>query len=259
MFDFAGKKAFITGGTRGIGLAIAAKLARAGADVAVNYLRNRQAADEARAVISDASGGREPLLLKGNVSKDEDIEKMFSEISDKWGRLDYLVSNAASGVLKPSKELTHHHWQWTLDINAYALLGLARHAIPQMKGKDGKGTGKIIAVSSLGSIRAFNNYAAVGASKGALESLVRHLAIEYANQGINVNAVSASVVDTDALKHFPNREVMLEDSLKWMPAKKLVEPEDVANAVAILCSEYTNMVHGHTFIVDGGLSIFLPG
>ncbi|MBX3460922.1 MAG: SDR family oxidoreductase [Planctomycetes bacterium] len=259
MFDFAGKKVFITGGTRGIGLAVAAKFARSGASVAVNYLRNRAAADEARKVLLDAGSGKEPLLLKGNVSKDEDIEKMCADIGERWGRLDYLVSNAASGVLKPSKELTHHHWQWTLDINAYALLALARHAIPLMKGSDGKGTGKIVGVSSLGSIRAFNNYAAVGASKGAMESLVRHLAIEYASQGINVNAVSASVVDTDALKHFPNREVMLEESLKWMPAKKLVEPEDVANAVLILCSDLTNMVHGHTFIVDGGLSIFLPG
>lgn len=259
MFNFAGKKAFVTGGTRGIGLAIAVKLAKAGAEIAVNYLRNRAAADEARAAIMDASGGREPLLLKGNVAKDEDIEEMFSNIKEKWGRLDFLVSNAASGVLKPSKELTHHHWQWTMDINAYALLPLSRHAIALMKGPEGNGTGRIVAVSSLGAIRAFNNYAAVGSSKGALESLVRHLAIEYAAQGINVNTVSASVVDTDALKHFPNRDVMLNDSLKWMPAKKLVTPDDVANAVAILCSEYTSMVHGHTFIVDGGLSIFLPG
>jgi enoyl-[acyl-carrier protein] reductase III len=259
MFDFAGKKAFITGGTRGIGLAVAAKLAKSGAEVAVNFLRNRQAAEEAKAVLTDAGGGREPILLKGNVAKDEDVERMFSELKEKWGGLDFLVSNAASGVLKPSAELTHHHWQWTLDINAYALLSLARHAVPLMRGDDGKGTGRIVAISSLGSIRAFHNYAAVGASKGALESLVRHLCIEYASQGINVNTVSASVVDTDALKHFPNRDNMIEESLKWMPAKKLVEPEDVANAVALLCSEYTNMVHGHTFIVDGGLSIFMPG
>ncbi len=259
MFDYSGKKAFITGGTRGIGLSAAVKLAKCGADIAVNFLRNRKAAEEARNVIMDASGGKEPLLLKGNVAKDEDIEKMFSEIKEKWGSLNFLVSNAASGDLKPSAELTHHHWQWTMDINAYALLPLSRHAIPLMKGEDGKGTGRIVAVSSLGSIRAFQNYAAVGASKGALESLVRHLCVEYASQGINVNAVSASVVDTDALKHFPNRETMLSESLQWMPAKKLVEPEDVANAVMLLCSEYTNMVHGHTFIVDGGLSIMLPG
>lgn len=258
MFDFAGKKALVTGGTRGIGLAIAVKLAKAGAEVAVNFLRNRKAADEARAAIVKA-GGKEPLILKANVAKDEDIAEMYAGIKEKWGRLDFMVSNAASGVLKPSAELTYHHWQWTLDINAYALLALARHAIPLMKGDDGKGTGRIVAVSSLGAIRAFNNYAAVGSSKGALESLVRHLAIEYASQGINVNTVSASVVDTDALKHFPNRETMLEESLKWMPAKKLVEADDVANAVMLLCSEYTNMVHGHTFIVDGGLSIFLPG
>ncbi|MCA8913853.1 MAG: SDR family oxidoreductase [Planctomycetes bacterium] len=259
MFDYAGKKVFVTGGTRGIGLSVAIKMAKAGADVAVNYLRNKAAAEEARSAILDASGGKEPLLLKGNVAKDEDIEKMFGEIGDKWGGLNFLVSNAASGVLKPPAELTHHHWTWTLDINAYALLPLSRHAIPMMKGADGKGNGRIIAVSSLGSIRAFQNYSAVGASKAALESLVRHLCVEYASQGINVNAVSASVVDTDALKHFPNREAMIEESLQWMPAKKLVTPENVADAVMLMCSDYTSMVHGHTFIVDGGLSIMLPG
>ncbi|MBZ0136223.1 MAG: SDR family oxidoreductase [Planctomycetes bacterium] len=259
MFDFAGKKVFITGGTRGIGLSVAVKMAKAGADVAVNFLRNRSAAEEARNAIMDAGGGKEPLMLKGNVAKDDDIEKMFGEIKEKWGGLNFLISNAASGVLKPPAELTHHHWQWTLDINAYALLPLSRHAIPMMKGEDGKGTGRIVAVSSLGSIRAFQNYAAVGASKGALESLVRHLCVEYASQGINVNAVSASVVDTDALKHFPNREAMIEESLQWMPAKKLVTPENVADAVMLMCSDYTSMVHGHTFIVDGGLSIMLPG
>ncbi|MDC1141707.1 SDR family oxidoreductase [Planctomycetota bacterium] len=259
MFDFTGKKAFITGGTRGIGLATAIKMAKGGADVAVNFLRNRKAAEEAKEAIMEAGGGREPLILKGNVSKDDAIEKIFDEIKEKWGSLDFLVSNAASGVLKPTKELTHHHWQWTLDINAYALLPLSRFAIPLMQGEDGKGTGRIVAVSSLGSIRAFQNYAAVGASKAALESLVRHLTIEYADKGININAVNASVVDTAALEHFPNRETMLNDSLSWMPAKKLVEPEDVANAILVLCSDYTSMVHGHTFIVDGGLSVFLPG
>ncbi|GIK51671.1 SDR family oxidoreductase [bacterium] len=253
MFDFAGKKAFITGGTRGIGLAIATKMARAGADVALNYLRNKKAAEEAVAKIK-AISGKEPLLLKGNVAKDEDIDEMFKVLRDKWGGISFLVSNAASGVLKPSKELTYHHWQWTMDINAYALLALSRSAVPMMKGN-----GRIVAVSSLGATHAFNNYAAVGSSKAALESLVRHLCVEYAEHGINVNAVSASVVDTEALTHFPNRDTMLNDSLVWTPAKKLVEPDDVADGVMILCSDLTRMVHGHTFIIDGGLSIKLPG
>lgn len=258
MFDFTGKKAFITGGTRGIGLATAIKMAEGGADVAVNFLRNRKAAEEAKAAIMEASGGKEPLILKGNVCKDDHVERIFDEIKEKWGGLDFLVSNAASGVLKPTAELTHHHWAWTMDINAYALLPLARFAIPLMQGEDGKGKGRIVAVSSLGSVRGFDNYAAVGASKAAVESLVRHMTVEYADKGININAVNASVVDTAALEHFPNRETMLANSLAWMPAKKLVEPNDVANAIVLLCSEYTSMVHGHTFIVDGGLSIFLP-
>lgn len=254
MFDFAGKKVFITGGTRGIGLAVATKMARSGADVALNYLRNKKAADEAADKLKSISG-KTPLLLKGNVAKDEDIDEMFKILRDKWnGSMNFLVSNAASGVLKPSKELTYHHWTWTMDINAYALLALSRQAIPMMKGN-----GRIIAVSSLGATHAFSNYAAVGASKAALESLVRHLCIEYAEHGINVNAVSASAVDTEALTHFPNRDAMLAESMRYMPAKKLVEAEDVADGVVILCSDMARMVHGHTFIIDGGLSIKLPG
>ena len=253
MFDYAGKKVFITGGTRGIGLAIATKMARSGADIAINYLRNKKGAEDAVAALKAASG-KTPLLLKGNVAKDEDIAEMFGVLKEKWGGLNFLISNAASGVLKPSAELTYHHWTWTLDINAYALLALSRHAVPMMKGN-----GRIVAVSSLGATHAFNNYAAVGASKAALESLVRHLCVEYAEHGINVNAVSASVVDTEALSHFPNRDIMIKDSLYWTPAKRLVEPEDVADGVMIMCSDLTRMVHGQTFIIDGGLSIKLPG
>lgn len=253
MFDYAGKKVFITGGTRGIGLAIASKMAAAGADIAINYLRNKKGAEDAASRLKSISG-KEPLILKGNVAKDEDIAEMFGTLKEKWGALNFLISNAASGVLKPSSELTHHHWTWTLDINAYALLALSRMAVPMMKGN-----GRIVAVSSLGATHAFNNYAAVGASKAALESLVRHLCVEYAEHGINVNAVSASVVDTEALSHFPNRDIMIKDSLYWTPAKRLVEPDDVADGVMIMCSDLTRMVHGQTFIIDGGLSIKLPG
>lgn len=245
MMNLSGKKALITGGSRGIGRAIAQALSEAGCDVAINFLRNKKAAEEMKSLLKNP-----PLLLKGNVADEEDIQKMFETIEKEWGSLDIVVSNAASGILKPPLELTLHHWHWTMDINSWALLALTQKAVPLMK----KG-GKIIGISSLGSVRAISNYTLVGASKAALESIVRNLAQELASKKINVNAISAGVVDTDALKHFPNREQLIQYSQYKTPAGRLVEPQDVAKVALFLCSDLAEMIHGQTIIVDGGYSI----
>ncbi len=247
--DLRGKKALVTGGSRGIGRAIALRLAEAGCDVAINYLRNRgPAEDTARGV---ESFGQQALLYKCNVAKDESLGGMFEAIGEKFGKLDILVSNAASGVIKPAMELTPRHWHWTLDINARALLPLAQNGVPLMP----EGTGRIIAVSSLGAVRAIPNYAAVGASKAALESLVRHLAIELAPKGILVNAISAGVVDTDALKYFPNRSQLLDESARRTPRGRLTEPADVADAALFLASPLAAQMVGQTIVIDGGYAI----
>jgi enoyl-[acyl-carrier protein] reductase III len=185
------------------------------------------------------------VLVRGNISS----ERVLAEVGE-LGALDALVHNAATGVIRPALETEPKHWEWTLTANARALLDLARTAAPQMR----RGS-SIIGVSSLGSTRVLANYALVGTSKAALESLVRYLAVELAPTGIRVNAVSAGVVETDALKYFPNREQMLEEGQTRTPAGRLVTPEDVANVVAFLCSPEAEMVRGHTLIVDGGYSL----
>ena len=247
--DLSGKKALVTGGSRGIGRAIAVRLAEAGCDVAINYLRNRVPAQETATQVEEAGG--QALLCKVNVARTDRLESMFDAIGEKFGRLDILVSNAASGVIKPAMELTNRHWHWTMDINAAALLPLAQQAVPLM----GSAGGHIIAVSSLGAVRAIPNYAAVGASKAALESLVRHLAVELAPEGVRVNAISAGVVDTDALKHFSNRDQLLDESARRTPAGRLTEPRDVADAALFLASPLSGMMVGQTIVVDGGYSI----
>jgi len=247
--DLSGKTALVTGGTRGIGRAIALELARAGARVALNFLRNRAAADQAAAAL--CAVGPAPLLVKANVAEDDHLDRLFDEIKKEFGGLDILVSNAASGVLKPAAEIGSKHFDWTMGINARALLGLAQRAAPLMEGK----SGRIIAVSSLGAQRAIPYYAAVGASKGALEALARHLAVELGPRGIRINVVSPGVVDTDALQHFPNRAELLEFSRKNTPAGRLVTPQDVARVVLWLASDAAEMVHGQTIVVDGGYSI----
>lgn len=234
----------VTGGSRGIGRAIALRFAARGAKrVAIGYLRNDRAAEETAEELRAA--GAEPVLVRGNVTS----ERVLEEI-EALGPLDVLVHNAATGVIRPALETEPKHWEWTLTANARALLDLARATVPQMPSGS-----SIVGISSLGAQRVLENYALVGTSKAALESLVRYLAVELAPSGIRVNGVSAGVVETDALKHFPNREEMVEHSTKRTPVGRLVEPEDVADAVEFLCSPSAKMVCGQTLIVDGGFSL----
>ncbi|MDR9500260.1 MAG: enoyl-[acyl-carrier-protein] reductase FabL [Desulfurivibrionaceae bacterium] len=248
MFNLSGKVAIITGSSRGIGKAIALRFAENGVNIVVNYVRHRQDAEETARLVQER--GAECLVVKANVANDEDVVAMFQQIKERYGRLDFLVSNAASGVLKPAMELSPRHWNWAMDINARALLTLAQQAVPLML--DG---GRIMAVSSLGSVRAVENYTAVGASKAALESLVRHLAVELGEKKITVNTISAGAVDTEALKKFPNRKQILDTALARTPMGVLTTPDDVADVALFLASDLAKMIHGQTVVVDGGYSI----
>jgi enoyl-[acyl-carrier protein] reductase III len=248
MFQLQGKTALITGGSRGIGRAIAVRLAEHGVNIVVNYVRHRRDAEETVAAIEKYGVGC--LAIKANVAKEEDVRRMFDEIRSTYASMDILVSNAASGVLKPAMELTQRHWDWAMDINARAMLSLTQQAVPMMKNG-----GRILGVSSLGAVRAVPNYTVVGASKAALESLVRHLAVELGPKGITVNTISAGVVDTDALKKFPNREEIIGRSLEMTPLGRLTTPEDVADLALFLCSDAAAMIHGQAVVVDGGYAI----
>jgi enoyl-[acyl-carrier protein] reductase III len=240
--------ALITGGTRGIGKAIATKFAKNGYDLVLNFLRSKSNAEEAKAELEAL--GANVHLVKANVSDIENIKHLFAEVEGAFGRLDVFVNNAASGVLRPLLELEESHWDWTQDINAKAYFFAAQEAAKRMT-SDG---GAIVALSSLGSIRVLPNYAAVGVSKAALEAITRYLAVELANKNIVVNAVSGGAVDTDALKHFPNRDEMLSSGAD-NPVGRLVEPEDLAEVVYFLCTPAAQMIRGQTIIVDGGMSL----
>jgi len=240
---FGGASILVTGGSRGIGKAIALRFAALGAArVAIGYLRSDSAAAQTATELEAL--GSEPILVRGNVSS----ERVQNEVAA-LGPLDVLVHNAATGVIRPALETEDKHWDWTLGANARALLALARVAAPQMPAGS-----SIVGISSLGSQRVLENYTLVGTSKAALEALVRYLAVELAPRGIRVNAVSAGVVETGALDHFPNREAMLEMGAR-NPVGRLVSPEDVAAAVVFLCSQDAEMVRGQTLVVDGGYSL----
>jgi len=246
------KVALVTGSSRGIGKATAIRLAKEGYDIVINYARSKTAALETASEIEAL--GRKALTVKANVGDVQKIKNLFEEIDKEFGRLDVFVNNAASGVQRPLMELEEHHWDWTLNINSKALLFCAQEAAKLMERNGG---GKIVSISSLGSIRYLENYTAVGTSKAALEALTRYLAVELAPKNIVVNAVSGGAVDTEALKHFPNRDELLEEAKEKTPAGRMVQIEDMVNAIMFLLADESSMIRGQTIIVDGGISLLV--
>jgi enoyl-[acyl-carrier protein] reductase III len=241
---FEGASVLVTGGSRGIGKATAVRFAELGAArVGIGYLRNDRAAEETAEELRSA--GAEPLLLRGNIAS----ARVLAEAAES-GPWNVLVHNAATGVARPGLDTEDKHWDWTLNANAKALLSLSRAVVPTMP----EGS-SIVALSSLGSSRVLENYVLIGVSKAALEALVRYLAVEFAPRGIRVNAVSAGVVETGALDHFPNRAQMLEMARTRTPAGRMVEASDVADVVVFLCSPGADMIRGQTLVVDGGYSL----
>jgi enoyl-[acyl-carrier protein] reductase III len=249
---FIGKIALVTGSGRGIGRAIALEFARRGADIVVNFFRNRASAE---AVAAEAQAmGRRALLVKANVGELEDIDRLFVEIEQQLGGLDILVHNAASGYNRPALEQRPKGWDWTLNINARALLFAAQRAAPLMEARRG---GAIVSISSPGAARVLPDYSVVGASKAALEALTRHLAVELGPKNIAVNAVSPGVVTTEALQHFEflRGRAYTDHVIARTPAGRLVTPEDVAQVVIFLCSPAAAMIRGQVIQIDGGYAL----
>jgi enoyl-[acyl-carrier protein] reductase III len=243
-----GRLALVTGSGRGIGNAIALKLASQGADIIVNFFRHREAADKTARDIE--AMGVKAQIIRANVGDAKKIDEMFDTIGNDWGHLDILINNAASGVGRSVLDVDLKAWDWTMDINAKAFLLCAQRAAKLMEGR----SGKIVSISSLGSSFVLPTYAIVGISKAALEALTRYLAIELAPKGICVNGVAASAVETEALK-FYIKEGFIKDTRQATPAGRMVIPEDVANVVAFLCSDEALMIRGQMIIVDGGTSV----
>jgi enoyl-[acyl-carrier protein] reductase III len=256
MNPFAGKIALITGSGRGIGSAIALLFAELGADIILNYIHNQQPADKTANEISII--GRKVLIVRANVGKADGLDKLFKETEKEFGKLDFFISNAASGFNRPALEQKESGWEHTINVNAKAFLFGAQLAAPLM---DKAGGGKIVAITSPGAERVLPDYVAVGASKAALNSLVRYLAVELARRNIAVNGIAPGIVKTGALEHFAfmeNKEV-LSRAVANTPAGRLVTPRDVAEIAAFLCSPAAYMIRGQIIVIDGGYTLPVPG
>jgi enoyl-[acyl-carrier protein] reductase III len=244
LFSVSGKNALVIGGTRGIGRAIAWRLAHAEARVVASYVRDErsatQLADEAR------QAGLSLEVVRADVTTTKGIEQLIDAASAP-APISILVFAAATGVHKTLDQLTTRHLDWTFGLNVRAFFELVQRLSPRMPSGS-----SIVAISSEGAVRAVAQYTLVGASKGALESLARHLAAELAPKGIRVNVLSPGTVLTDAWKVLPDADARLAEAGRRSFLGRLTTAEEVAWAAQFLCSDAASGVVGHTLVVDGG-------
>lgn len=238
----------VTGGTRGIGRAVSVHFARAGARVIAGYLRDEAAALEVRSLAQQQ--GLPILLCRSDLTSAQGLTRMVEAVQAAGGRLAGIVHCAATGTHKPVASLTGRHLDWTMALNVRALLELVTALLPHFEPP-----ASLLALSSMGSVRALPNYAAVAASKGALEALIRHMAMELAPRGIRANVLRPGAIETDAWKSIPEAKAHLADAARRSPLRRLATVDEVALCARFLCSQAASAINGQSLTVDGGTSI----
>jgi len=245
----AGKVALVTGGSRGIGKAIALRLARDGADIIINFKKDTAAAEETAAEIE--SMGRRVMLVPADMRSPDEIKGLFKTLGESWDQLDILVHNAGFGVMGPILRLGRFSWNATFETNVTALLLLVQSAHPWLA----RNGGHIIGIGSEGSRTCFSEYTAIGTSKAALEALIRYMAFEFVRDGIRVNCVSAGPVETRAIQWFKYPQAVHNFAQRKSPMGRIGKPDDLQGIVSFLCSEDANWIVGQTIIADGGIML----
>jgi NAD(P)-dependent dehydrogenase (short-subunit alcohol dehydrogenase family) len=251
---FENKVSLVTGSSRGIGRALALTLARDGAAVIVNYVRN---ADLAERTVRDIEGlGSRAIAVQANMETVEEIDLLFDRVEREFGRLDHFVSNAAASSFKKILDLKAHNLDRSFDLNVRAFVLGAQRAVKLMK--DG---GRIAVLSSYGSVRAYPTYANLGSNKAAIEAWVRYMAVEFAPYGINVNAVNGGLIDTESCAYFYKNVAgmaPIESVLAKIPKARMGTAQEVADTIAFLLAPESEYITGQTIAVDGGLSVIAP-
>jgi NAD(P)-dependent dehydrogenase (short-subunit alcohol dehydrogenase family) len=251
---FENKVSLITGSSRGIGRALALTLAREGASVVVNYVRNADLG--AQTVREIEALGSRAIAVQANMETPEEIDRLFDAVEAEFGRLDHFVSNAAASSFKKILELKAHNLDRSFDLNVRAFVLGAQRAVKLMD--DG---GRIAVLSSYGSIRAYPTYANLGSNKAAVEAFVRYMAVEFAPLGINVNAVNGGLIDTESCAYFYERVpgmAPMDAVLAKIPKGRMGTTQEVADTIAFLLAPESEYITGQTICVDGGLSVIAP-
>jgi enoyl-[acyl-carrier protein] reductase III len=253
----AGRVAVVTGASRGLGRAIALRLAREGADCAITYRRNEDLAREVAGEVERA--GRRALTLPLELAEPEEVRPVFERVASAWGRVDILVANAAATSFRPLLEQRAHNVARTFAISVHSLIAMVQAAAPLMAGG-----GRIVVISGVDSQQAMVGHGLLGAAKAAAESLVRTLALELGPGGITANAVVPGFIETDSSRYYLERGLgrgFVESAARLAaatPVRRNGTLEDVASLVAFLASDEAGFLTGQAIVLDGGLTMTSP-
>ncbi|WP_313075802.1 SDR family oxidoreductase [Lacrimispora sp.] len=246
------KIALVTGSSRGIGKVIAEKLLLEGYTVYLHYCMNEELAKNTYEEFLNRKF--KTRLICSDISNEDEIKKMFEKIKEESGYIDVLINNAASGVHKSIVDIRKRDWDFTFEVNARGTFLCSKYAVPLMKASTSLYK-SIVNITSTGSQRYIPGYSLIGGTKAYIENLTKYMACELSSYGINVNAVSGGLVETDSLNYFQDKKLVMEEFKKRVPAGRLVMPEDIANLVSFLCNSNSEMIRGQTIVVDGGASL----
>jgi 3-oxoacyl-[acyl-carrier protein] reductase len=240
-----GKRAFVSGGTRGIGAAICEVFAREGADVAFNYhSRDDLAAEVAKKI---ESHGKRALGFKVSVTDRTGMKHVAREINDAWGPINVLVNNAAVNKPDSFATTTDKSWDWVVDTNVNSLFAVTKPFYKQMiRAREGH----ILNITSVGAIRSLPTSVHYATSKAAMIGFTKCLSREAANFGVTVNAIAAGIYDTDLAHTLPDRLLQIHEF--WVSKGRLGKPEELAEVASFLVSDRNNFMNGEVIIVDGG-------
>lgn len=258
-----GQTAIVTGGNGGIGSAVCHSLGLDGANVVINYYSGVEEAEELAHKICENNLAGQAIAIKCDTSKEEDVEKMFKQATNKFGTVDIVIPNAGIQIDAHLHEMTMKQWQTVIDVNLTGQFLCARAGLQEflrrgMRPEISKSLGKIIHMSSVHEIIPWAGHANYASTKGAINMLMQSIAQGYAPYKVRCNSIAPGAIQTPINKSAWNNEASMNKLMELIPYKRIGQPEDIGSVAAWLASDESEYINGTTIFVDGAMTCY-PG